>query len=193
MKSPSMRRPVPLVASGSGKCYFLSLNVAFSKLTSQPGVEWFPSLSPDSKWVVYSGSGSGSRQIYLQSVSGQTPLDLSRDTTVDDDQPAFSPDGELIAFRSSRDGGGIFVMGRTGEAIKRVTHMGFHPSWSPDGTQLAFTTENVELYPQNSIGQSGLWIVQVSTGERRRLYEGDAVLASWSPHNQRIAYTPPAR
>ena len=165
------------------------LNVAFSKLTSQPGVEWFPSLSPDSKWVVYSGSGSGSRQIYLQSVSGQTPLDLSRDTTVDDDQPAFSPDGELIAFRSSRDGGGIFVMGRTGEAIKRVTHMGFHPSWSPDGTQLAFTTENVELYPQNSIGQSGLWIVQVSTGERRRLYEGDAVLASWSPHNQRIAYT----
>ena len=165
------------------------LNVAFSKLTSQPGVEWFPSLSPDGKWVVYSGGSSGRRQIYLQSVSGQTPLDLSRDTTVDDDQPAFSPDGELIAFRSSRDGGGIFVMGRTGEAIKRVTHMGFHPAWSPDGTQLAFTTENVELYPQNSIGRSGLWIANVTTGEIRRLYEGDAVLASWSPHNQRIAYT----
>jgi len=165
------------------------LNLAFSKLTSQPGIEWFPSLSPDGKWMVYSGSGSGSRQIYLQSVSGQTPLDLSRDTTVDDDQPAFSPDGELIAFRSSRDHGGIFVMGRTGEAIKRVTHMGFHPSWSPDGTQLAFTTENVELYPQNAIGQSGLWIANVNTGEIRRLYEGDAVLASWSPHHQRIAYT----
>jgi Tol biopolymer transport system component len=165
------------------------LNVAFSKLTSQPGVEWFPSLSPDGKWVVYSGSGSGGHQIYLQSVSGQTPLDLSRDATVDDDQPAFSPDGEQIAFRSSRDGGGIFVMGRTGEAVKRVTHMGFHPSWSPDGTQLAFTGENVELYPQNSVGQSGLWIVKVSTGEMWRLYEGDAVLASWSPHNERIAYT----
>ena len=40
-------------------------------------------------------------------------------------------------------------MGRTGEAVKRVTRMGFHPSWSPDGTQLAFTGENVELYPQN--------------------------------------------
>ena len=165
------------------------LNVVFSKLTSQPGVEWFPSLSPDGKWVVYSGSDSGSHQIYLQSVSGQTPLDLSSDTTVDDDQPAFSPDGEQIAFRSSRDGGGIFVMGRTGEAVKRITHIGFHPSWSPDGTQLAFTAENVELYPQNSVGQSGLWIVKVSTGEIRCLYEGDAVLASWSPHNQRIAYT----
>ena len=165
------------------------LNVSFSKLTSQPGVEWFPSVSPDGKWVVYSGNDSGSRQIYLQSVSGQTPLDLSRDTTVNDDQPAFSPDGEQIAFCSSRDGGGIFVMGRTGEAIRRVTHMGFHPSWSPDGTQLAFTTENVELYPQNSVGQSGLLVAKVSTGEVRRLSEGDAVLASWSPHNQRIAYT----
>ncbi len=134
----------------------LHLNVAFSKPTSQPGVEWFPSLSPDGKWVVCSGNGSGSRQIYLPSVSGQTPLDLSRDTTADDDQPAFSPDGEQIAFHSSREGGGIFVMGRTGEAVKRVTHMGFHPSWSPDGTQLAFTTENVELDPQNSVGQSGL-------------------------------------
>ena len=165
------------------------LNVAFSKLTSQPGVEWFPSLSPDGKWVVYSANGNGNPQIYLQSVSGQTPLDLSKDPTVDDDQPAFSPDGEQIAFRSSRDGGGIFVMGRTGEAVRRVTHMGFHPSWSPDGTQLAFTTENVELYPQNSAGTSELWIVNLNTGETRRLYAGDAVLASWSPHNQRIAYT----
>jgi hypothetical protein len=104
----------------------------FSQLTSQPGVEWFPSLSPDGKWLVYSGTGARGRQIYLQSVSGQNPLDLSKDATVDDDQPAFSPDGERIAFRSSREGGGIFVMGRTGEAAKRVTHMGFKPSWSPD-------------------------------------------------------------
>ena len=32
-------------------------------------------------------------------------------------QPAFSPDGERIAFRSSRDGGGIFLMGATGESV----------------------------------------------------------------------------
>jgi Tol biopolymer transport system component len=161
----------------------------FLQLTSQPGVEWFPSLSPDGKWLVYAGAGARGRQIYLQSVSGQNPLDLSKDPTVDDDQPAFSPDGEHIAFRSSREGGGIFVMGRTGEAARRVTHMGFKPSWSPDGTQLAFTTENVELDPQNSQTRGELWVVTVSTGKMRRLNDGDAVLASWSPHNRRIAYT----
>ena len=161
----------------------------FSQLTSQPGVEWFPSLSPDGRWLVYAGTGPRGRQIYLQSVSGQNPLDLSRDSAVDDDQPVFSPDGERIAFRSSREGGGIFIMGRTGEAARRVTRMGFKPSWSPDGTQLAFTTENVELNPQNSEGRSELWAVTVNTGESRRLNAGDAVLASWSPHNHRIAYT----
>ncbi|MCX6627214.1 MAG: protein kinase [Candidatus Solibacter sp.] len=161
----------------------------FSQLTSQPGTEWFPSLSPDGKWLVYGGTGDNVHHIYLQGVGGQNPLDLTRDSTADDDQPAFSPDGERIAFRSSRGGGGIFVMGRTGEAVRRVTGMGFNPSWSPDGTRLAFTTEGVELYPQNSVGRSELWTVAVSTGEMRHLSAGDAVLASWSPHNHRIAYT----
>jgi eukaryotic-like serine/threonine-protein kinase len=166
------------------------LDAQFLKLTSQPGIEWFPSLSPDGKWLVYSGAGAEGRQIYLQSVSGQTPLDLSRDPKVNDDQPAFSPDGEHIAFRSTREGGGIFVMGRTGEAVKRVTHTGFHPSWSPDGTQLAFTTQNVDLHPQNPEGgRGGLWVVTVKTGETQQIYEGDAILASWSPHNHRIAFT----
>jgi len=168
-----------------------AVRAEFSRVTSQPGVEWFPSLSPDGKWLVYAAdSGVANRHIYLQSVNGQNPLDLTRDSTADDDQPAFSPDGELIAFRSSRDGGGIFVMGRTGEAARRVTRVGFNPSWSPDGTQLAFTTENIALFPQNPYGRSGeLWTVTVNTGETRRLLDEDATLPSWSPHNHRIAFT----
>ena len=161
----------------------------FLQLTSQPGVEWFPSLSPDGKWIVYAGTGAGPRHIYLQSVGGQNPLDLTGDSTDDNDQPVFSPDGERIAFRSSRDGGGIFVMGRTGEAVRRVTRAGFRPAWSPDGTRLAFATENVELNPQNISGRSELWSVAVDGGEPRRIHEGDAVLPSFSPNNRRIAFT----
>jgi serine/threonine protein kinase len=167
-----------------------ALRMEFSQLTSQPGVEWFPSLSPDGRWFVYSGTGVSGRHIYLQAVGGQNPLDLTRDSTADNDQPAFSPDGERIAFRSSRGGGGIFVMGRTGEAVRRLTNTGFNPSWSPDGVQIAFTTDSVELFPQNVPLISELWTVAVNTGETRRLIsKGDAVQASWSPHSLRIAYT----
>jgi serine/threonine protein kinase len=161
----------------------------FTQITSQSGLEWFPSLSPDGKWVVYGGDGDGNRNIFLQSTTGQTPINLTRDSMDDDDQPAFSPDGERIAFRSSRDGGGIFVMGRTGEAVRRLTRRGFKPAWSPDGREIVFTSENADLDPQNTLGLSSLWAVNVTSGEERQLGNVDAVLPSWSPHGRRIAYT----
>jgi serine/threonine protein kinase len=158
------------------------------QLTAESGVEWFPSLSPDGRWMVFSGQQSGNRDIYLQGVGGQVPIDLTPDSPANDDQPAFSPDGERIAFRSERDGGGIFVMGRTGEAVRRVTDRGYRPTWSPDGLRLAFSTENVEMNPGNSESTGELWVVNADGTEPLRLTTDDAILPSWSPHGQRIAY-----
>jgi len=115
-------------------------------------------------------------------------MNLTRDSPADDDMPAFSPDGEHIAFRSSRDGGGIFVMGRTGEAVKRLTRFGFNPSWAPDGTEIAFTSGRMDVNPQNSEGKTELYVVGVNGGEPQRLMEGDAITPSWSPHKRRIAF-----
>ena len=162
----------------------------FTQLTTQAGAEWFPSISPDGEWVVYAGEGTGHRHLYLQRVGGQKAQDISgADSTADDDQPAFSPDGTRIAFRSSREGGGLFVMEMTGEAPRRVSRTGFKPAWSPDGKRLAFTIENVELNPQNAVRRSELWTVDVNTEAAGRLSDQDAVMPSWSPHNRRIAYT----
>lgn len=97
-----------------------------SRLTQAEGVERFPSVSPDGKWVLYNSQSD----TYLQSVTGQTAINLTKDSPANDTTPAFSPDGETIAFRSERDGGGIFLMGRTGEAVRRLTKSGFQPAWS---------------------------------------------------------------
>ncbi len=162
----------------------------FSQLTSQPAAELFPSLSPDGKWIVYAGEGEGHRDVYLQSTSGQKPIDLTPDSPADDEQPAFSPDGERIAFRSGRDGGGIFVMGRTGEAVRRLTRDGYNPAWSPDGREIAYTTLRMELRPQNADGRSELWAVSADgAGAPRKIFDGDATLPAWSPHGARIAFS----
>ena len=160
----------------------------FTQLTFQSGIEFFPSLSPDGKWIVYASSASGNTDIYLQSVSGQNPINLTKDSTANDRQPAFSPDGERIVFRSERQGGGIFVMGRTGEFVKRVSDTGYNPAWSPDEEEVVFATENITTSPYGRAGISELWAVKLATGEKRLLFKGDAVQPRWSPHGHRIVY-----
>lgn len=54
------------------------VEATFTRLTTQSGVEQFPSLSPDGRWVVYTSGEPGSEDIYLQSVGGQTAINLTK-------------------------------------------------------------------------------------------------------------------
>jgi Tol biopolymer transport system component len=159
---------------------------AFQQLTTQSGIKRAPSLSPDGKWVVYEGNQTGNADIYLQSVGGQNAINLTKDSPDDDTEPAFSPDGESIAFRSTRQGGGIFVMGRTGESVRRLAEAGFSPAWSPDGARIVYATDDATVLDRGIVSE--LWSVVVATGEKTRVFAGDAVQPSWSPHGFRIAF-----
>ena len=161
--------------------------MTFSQQTNLQGVEKFPSLSPDGTSLAYVSRESGNDDIYLQRVGGHNPINLTKDSADDDTQPAFSPDGSTIAFRSERGGGGIFVMGATGESVRRLSDFGHNPSWSPDGKEIVVATEPVEN-PLGRTGISELWTIDVGTGQKRKLFVGDAVQPSWSPHGDRIAF-----
>jgi serine/threonine protein kinase/Tol biopolymer transport system component len=164
------------------------VQVSFTRLTDQEGSETFPSVAPNGNEFVYVKETSpGNLDIYSQRIGGSNPRNLTADSPADDTQPAFSPDGGTIAFRSEREGGGIFLMGATGESVRRLTDTGFNPAWSPDGREVLVATEGVSD-PRVRKTRSEIWRVEVATGARRRLTEGDAVQPSWSPHGQRIAY-----
>jgi serine/threonine protein kinase/sugar lactone lactonase YvrE len=169
-------------------------NATFTQLTTLPSEEMFPSLSPDGKSFLFQSKSTGNWDIYLQRVGGKNPTNLTKDCPEDDTHAAFSPDGESIAFRSERDGGGIFVMGATGESAKRLTDFGYNPSWSPDSKRIVCSTgwlwwaaarvgTSHRLFVVDAGGKSGNAAPRDITGRIE-----DAFQPSWSPHGHRIAY-----
>ena len=120
-------------------------------------------------------------------VAGGKPINITNNSQSQNYEPSFSPDGQFIAFRSSRLGGGLFVMGSTGESVRKLTDDGYYPSWSPDGSSILYCTDPNSLPFDRNI-TSKLWSVNVRTSEKQLLSEGDAMQPQSSPHGSRIAF-----
>jgi len=159
----------------------------FRQLTRLPGGEGAPSLSPDGNSIVYEKRVDGQEDLFLQRVDGQTAVLLTGDCRDSDRDPAFSPDGLRIVYRSECQGGGLFVMGATGENAQRIADFGHHPAWSPDGREVVAATSRTER-PWNRPNTSELWAIDVESGAKRLVTRGDAIHPAWSPSGKRIAF-----
>jgi serine/threonine protein kinase/Tol biopolymer transport system component len=158
------------------------------QLTDQPGTEYFPTLAPDGSSFVYASRAGGNWDLFLQRVGGKNATPLTPGTPSNETQPAFSPNGDRIAFRSSREPAGIYVMEATGENARLVIAEGSHPSWSPDGKEIVYSIVGQEAPYTRTTTPSALWIVSLETGAKRLLTQSDAVQPSWSPRGHRIAF-----
>jgi eukaryotic-like serine/threonine-protein kinase len=164
------------------------LRLSFDALTDLEGRETFPSLAPDGTFFLYvKTTPTGGSDIFWQRVGGGRPINLTPDSPWHDTQPAASPEGRQIAFRSERDGGGLFVMGATGESVVRLTPAGYNPAWSPDGREIVYATEGV-VDPTRRSSRSQLWRLDLTSRQARKVFDGDAVQPSWAPNGRRIAY-----
>jgi Tol biopolymer transport system component/imidazolonepropionase-like amidohydrolase len=99
--------------------------------------------------------------------------------------PAISPDGTRVAFAALGD---LWLMGVTGGQAtpERLTNDVFfdtEPVWSPDGSQLLFSTDRD--------GPMDLWIRDMRSGRDRKV-ASPAMSGAWSPDGGRVAYLSPA-
>ncbi|HLG98589.1 MAG TPA: protein kinase [Bryobacteraceae bacterium] len=167
-------------AEGSGPFRYDPLSPAATE-------EAYPSISADGSTIVYSGK-VGSFWHILERRGTAKPVDLTRDSNFDNTQPAISADGRTIAFRSGRDGGGLFLIDASGANLRKVSNFGYNPAWSPDAKKLVFATEAV-LRPDQRLGlNSTLWTIAVASGQLQQISSGDAVQPCWSPDGKRIAF-----
>ena len=165
------------------------LQPVFSRVTEEEGREVYPSLAPDGSFFVYAKADpSGQKDVLLQRIGADgEPLNVTAGSAADDSQPAISPDGRWIAFRSERSSGGIYVVSVEGGRARRISDVGYNPVWSPDGREIAVGTEGI-IDPAVRKARSAILRVDVATGRSRTLVEDDGVQPSWSPNGWRIAY-----
>jgi Tol biopolymer transport system component len=165
-------------------------------MTGLFGFEEEPSFSPDGSEIVYTwdGGNHGTRGIYLKRLGPSTPLRLTSETEGNVESPAWSSDGQRIAYvRPVADKAQIWevpsLTGPThqlGETFLYPSHLNRHPGLtsSPDGLYLAA--------PNNgSVGNPpGIFLFSTKTGDWSRLTTakyGDCQ-PSFSPDGQQIAF-----
>lgn len=167
--------------------------VNFKRITSDQEPCTHPSFSPDGKSLVYARRGAGKWSLYERDLSSLGVTELTPDSPADNYQPAWSPDGRTIAFRSERDGGGLFLLDVKTRNTARLTDAGYHPAWAPDSKKVVYSTGTFGDPAESSPGQnSSLRVITLETKQVQQLGSPgsvyDALQPAWSPDGSRIAF-----
>lgn len=141
------------------------------------------SLSPSGKRALFEYRG----EIFTAPKEKGDWRNITQSSGVADRSPAWSPDGEKIAWFSDKSGEYQLViadqMGQNAKSISLNNTFYFRPDWSADSKHIAFTDTHYNL-----------WVVNTETGEAKKIdtdgfaHPNRTMNPVWSPDGRWIAY-----
>ncbi len=91
-------------------------------------------------WTTSRDGSPGQFDLHSMFADGSSPQQLTASAGFTT-EPSPSPDGKLIAFVDSGNGGDLKVMNADGTGVADLGEQGTYPTWSPDGSRLAFEAD----------------------------------------------------
>lgn len=153
------------------------------RLTNHAARDLAPAWSPDRSQILFLSDrdAEGQFDVYLMRADG---TDVERLTTTGANAcPRFAPDGRRIALQAG-DAVHLFdLKTRTLLPLTRESTTGSQPTWSPDGTRLAFMSARSgrsQIFTMNADGTDTKLLVTMA--------RGGAVDPRWSPDGSRVAF-----
>ncbi len=154
------------------------------QLTNSHSISLTPVLSPDGRYLAYTGFSSGRPALYIRNLSDGKTLAVGKSGISID--PGWRNSRELATTLSFEGDQEIYLIKADGAISRRLTFskgIDLSPSFSPDGNKMAYVSD------QNGLPQ--IFIEDLQSGQVNRLtFSGRYnTQPSWSPAGDKIAYT----
>jgi Tol biopolymer transport system component len=136
--------------------------------------------------ILFTRLGPSEASLFVSNADGSGERALTQGAL--DYNPAWSPDGNWIAFTSERNGSAdLYRMRTDGSGLERLTDdPAFHDqaAFSPESKQIVFVTTRAD-------GKAHLWILDVQTRRAKPLTSGPGgdFRPAWSPDGKWIAFS----
>lgn len=169
---------------------------SITQLTSDPGNDVMPALSPDNARIAFASDRTGSWSIYVMSAAGGQAVQLTADGG-QDLHPSWSPDGARIVFCRLGAVSGrweLWVVPVERPSAAEFIGYGLFPEWSPVAGAAGADKILFQRGRERGERSFSLWTLDYAPGSASNPTEviagaGFAAIdASWSPDGQHIAY-----
>jgi serine/threonine-protein kinase len=147
-----------------------------TRLTLDPGLDWFPTWTPDGRRIVFSSNRGGAMNLWWQAADGTGAAERLTTRVAAEFVTGITPDGTAVVFSEATPTMGRDLLQLALDGTRRVTPLlqtkfdEYNGIVSPDGRWLAYESNSsgpFEIYvrPLPNVG-GGQWQVSTAGGTR---------------------------